>query len=86
MMSAGKLTFELNGHVIPSNGTGEILISDVGSNNTDALICMSEQSTVTVSNWFYRYGTAQQRKVLNDDATLGWKRNRARNPAMVREW
>ena len=77
------LNLQLRGRNIPSNGSGSVLITDIGPNNSDALLCLSSVPGSPSSNWYYQYGNAQQRRVQSDDVDLGWRRNRGRNPSVV---
>ena len=81
----GTVSLRLRGNVIPSNGAGSALITDIGPNNDDALICFSDQPNCCSGpgNWFVKYGSQQQRRVQSDDRVLGWMRNRSRNPTVV---
>ena len=78
----------LNGYdSIPIDGSGRILITDIGAANNEALICDSDQITSTgTSDWYINaasQSTASQDRILNEDAR-GWHRNRDTTNGIVR--
>ena len=77
------LNLSLGGRNIPNNGAGSVLITDIGPDNSDALLCLSSVSGSPSTNWYYKYGESHQRRVQSDDRELGWRRNRGRNPSVV---
>ncbi|CAI8031562.1 hypothetical protein GBAR_LOCUS17913, partial [Geodia barretti] len=66
-MTDAVLNLQLRGRKIPSNGSGSVLITDIGPNNSDSLQCLSSIPGSPSSNWYYQYGNAQQRRVQSDD-------------------
>ena len=47
------VTFSLTDHdPIPNYNSGSVLITDIGGNDGDALICRSEIPTTGIENWF----------------------------------
>ena len=46
--------FSLNSNAIPTDGSGRVLITDIGDNDETALICRSETDTFTSSggDWY----------------------------------
>ena len=62
---------------IPTNGSGSILITDIGASNERALICSTDISTSTASNWYLHPDlptTSIGNRIGNTD-TQGWMRN-----------
>ena len=75
-------TLRLRGYLIPTDGSGRIVITDInpnGNNDVDALICQSELSTLsTGGNWFLhptQQTTDDSYRIYATD-TRGWHRNR----------
>jgi len=65
---------------IPTDGSGRILISDIGEPNDDALICITDDpGTNTASEWYYdptSPTTNYSVRIQSDDLERGWLRNR----------
>lgn len=85
---SGSLALTLNGDdSIPIDGSGRILITDIGANNDGALICDSDQTTSSfTADWYINaanQSTASQDRVLSEDAR-GWHRNRDTANGIVR--
>ena len=81
----GELVLQLRNEVIPTNGSGKVLITSIGYGNDDALLCVSEQPDCCAgaTNWYYDYGGLRQRRVQSNDVSMGWIRNRGKNPGVV---
>ena len=74
--------FYLHGERIPNDGSGLVNVTDIGSANSDALICRSELPTDTIYGGWYLDPDGQGPNVDNDDSigtedTRGWRRDRA---------
>ena len=87
-LHAGSLTLSLNGYdSIPIDGSGRILITDIGAANDEALICDSDQTTSTfTADWYINavsQSIASQDRILSEDAR-GWHRNRDTANGIVR--
>ena len=68
---------------IPTDGSGRVLVTDIGKNNFNALLCQSTQNTSSSSSDWYYNPTApslhpNDRIVVGDDLERGWTRNRER--------
>ena len=64
---------------IPTDGSGRILISDVGEGITDSLICVTDDpGTDPSSEWYYdpTSPTTDAAVRLQSDDDRGWLRNR----------
>ena len=68
------------GYNIPTDGSGRILISDIGEGNTDSLICITDDPrTDTTSEWYYdpmSPTTDYVARIQSNDVYRGWLRNR----------
>ena len=67
---------------IPTDGSGRVLISDIGPYNDDSLICQSDQATGGYgysSDWYYHpvnQTTIEEERIQSTDNDRGWQRNR----------
>ena len=87
-ISIGDLTLRLNGDdSIPTDGSGRILINDIGTISSRALICDSDQIISSdAANWYINavgQSTASQDRILSRDSR-GWRRNRDTANGIVR--
>lgn len=81
----------LNGdnNIIPTDGSGRIVVSDVGQNNFNALLCRSTHVTSTsTSDWYYHPTLpsihSSDRIIVDDERQRGWTRTRDVNNGTVR--
>ena len=84
------LTLHLNGYIsIPTDGSGRILITDIGLNDAtttdddaDALLCQSDVETAPGNGDWYLHptqlSTAEDDRIQSYDSR-GWARNRGMN-------
>ena len=76
----GALSLALVGYTdIPTDGSGQILISDIGEGNTDSLICVTDDSgTNSSSDWYYdpTSPTTEEAVRIQSFDDRGWGRNR----------
>ena len=79
----GTLTLSLVGYdSIPTDGTGRVLIFDIGRGNDDSLICQSDEATggrPGRNNWYYHpvnQTIANDQGIQSTDNERGWQRNR----------
>ena len=74
--------FFLQGQQITTDGNGVANINDIGDNNNDALICQSERTSSSVSEFGHWYldpdtlTTSWYNRIESMDSR-GWNRNRA---------
>ncbi len=88
---SGALDLLLPGYDnIPTDGSGLILITDIGTSPSgadedgDALICRHNiTDTPGLGDWYYN-GTEEADVVDGTDNVLGWKRNRGQAEGVVR--
>ena len=69
----------LNYGNIPTDGSGRILISDIGEGNTDSLICVTDnRGNSTSSEWYYDPTSPTIDPAVRIQSTdpRGWLRNR----------
>ena len=69
----------LNYDNIPTDGSGRILISDIGEGNTDSLICVTDDpGTDSTSEWYYdpTSPTTDPAVRIQTIDSRGWLRNR----------
>ena len=69
----------LNYENIPTDGSGRILISDIGEGNTDSLICHTDDpGTVESSEWYYNSTSPTTDPAVKVDADNNrhWQINR----------
>ena len=74
------LTLHLNGYTsIPTDGSGRILITDIGLVDASALICQSDVATAAGNaNWYLhptQLSTAEGNRIQSTDPR-GWSKNR----------
>ena len=73
---------------IPTDGSGRILVTDIGTNNFNALTCKSNESTTTfTSDWYYNPTSASldpNHRIIVDVIQYGWIRNRDVKNGIVR--
>ena len=75
------MTFSLTGYdSIPTDGSGRVLITDIGNFDEDAFICRSERNDYTSygGNWFLHpteMSTATDDRIVTHN-DRGWTRNR----------
>ena len=76
----GALSLTLVGYTdIPTDGSGRILISDIGEPNTAALICVTDDpGDDTSSEWYYdpTSPTTEEAVRIQSDDERGWLRGR----------
>ena len=90
-MHSGALDLRLPGYdSIPTDGSGLILITDIGTSpdgqdeDGQALICRHNiTDTPGLGDWYYN-GTEEADVVDGTDHVLGWKRNRGQAEGVVR--
>ena len=76
--------FILNGETIPTNGSGHVLLTDIGSRDETALICQSDSTISDLGDGDWYLDPEQERITSTDsderidgDNDRGWTRNRA---------
>ena len=79
-MSTPGLTLHLTGYSsIPTDGSGRILITDIGLDDADALICLSDVAPDGGNGDWYLHptqlSTAEDDRIQSND-NRGWSRNR----------
>ena len=81
------MTLSLKGNSIPTDGSGRILITDVGLSWADSLICDSDWTTSSASsNWYTNpvsQSTASGDRIVNSDSR-GWTRMRDPTNGIIR--
>ena len=83
------MTLRLNGDdSIPTDGSGRILITNIGVNSSRALTCDSDRTILSgdTANWYLNavsQSTASEDRILGQDSR-GWRRNRERANGIVR--
>ena len=79
LLPTGTLSFSLVGYSnIPTDGRGRILITDIGASNERALICSTDISTSTTSNWYLHPNmlTTSIGNHIRSTRPQGWMQNR----------
>ena len=68
----------LNYDNIPTDGSGRILISDIGEGDTDSLICVTDDPGSSSSDWYYdpTSPTTEEAVRIQTIDSRGWLRNR----------
>ena len=80
----------MNGYdFIPIDGSERILITDIGTSNTDSLVCQSSEATTThTADWYYNPTSLSldpsERITVPDELERGWFRNRNIESQLVR--
>ena len=67
---------------IPTDGSGRILITDIGDSNESALICTCHSEvtgSVETSDWYFHptQPSTSESDVISSTGTEGWETNRA---------
>ena len=80
------MTFSLRGESIPNDGTGRVILTDIGNTN---VICRSESATSEVGDWFLHPTQMSTNagdpndnndngdRIASPPVDRGWNRNRA---------
>ena len=82
---ASNVTLSLRDNVIPVDGSGRILVTDIksnGNNNKDALICRSGMSISSDGDWYLHptaISTDVANKIVSPPPFRGWVRSRAKD-------
>lgn len=73
---------------IPTDGSGRLLVTDIGTNNFNALVCKSNKSTTTsTSDWYYNPSSPSldpNHRIIIEVIQYGWIRNRVVDNGIVR--
>ena len=68
----------LNYDNIPTDGSGRVLISDIGEENSVALICITDDPGTSYGEWYYDPTSPTTDEAVRIQSTddRGWLRNR----------